>query len=388
MNIFQKKLQNLNVDFKKLDFNVNFLSILFRYLQFQYKYIEKLIKYNKYQGKTDHSIINHNPFISENTVKHIQKLKDSISYSANYNSNTIHIIVYNNDTKYANKLIKQLITIFFVIVELRGYKNIQINTSIWLTYLKKKINYNQDFIGKDEVNSAVSSFKHKIHNNKLDYNNDNIGEIFIWRKEEVKKVFIHELLHSLNFDFFHYPNDLKHDFLTKFPLDMELDLFRIGESYVETWACVLNCLLICVMKNYKFNKFTIMIKDEIKFSLLQIAKILNFYKFNCIDKCVGQFRNKDGKNKLSFKQETSVFSYYFIKSCLLFNLEKFIYFCVFHNNRLLIFNQENLNLFHKFILNSIESKSYNKHVSLLIKNLKEKDKKNYLFNNLRMSFYE
>jgi hypothetical protein len=67
------------------------------------------------------------------------------------------------------------------------------------------------------------------------------------------------------------------------------------------------------MKELKQN-----LKMELDHTLSQIAKILNYYHFKDIYDFVKSY---DGLNR--FKQETSVFSYFFVKGGLLFHLHHF-----------------------------------------------------------------
>jgi len=71
-------------------------------------------------------------------------------------------------------------------------------------------------------------------------------------------------------------------------------------------------------KNYKL--FADFLVYEITFSLFQTAKILLHYGFESAEDFIRPYN----KNKsVEFKQNTSVFSYFFVKTGLLFSISKF-----------------------------------------------------------------
>ena len=57
--------------------------------------------------------------------------------------------------------------------------------------------------------------------------------------------------------------------------------------------------------------------------MFQVSKILDFFGFKDINDFVKPYSENP---KMKFQQSTSVFSYFFIKTALLFNLEEFIQF--------------------------------------------------------------
>ena len=63
-----------------------------------------------------------------------------------------------------------------------------------------------------------------------------------------------------------------------------------------------------------------MLEYEAQYSLLQCAKILNFWVHHVED----FFQPYDNRNR--FKQNTNVFSYFFIKTCITINLSDLLNF--------------------------------------------------------------
>ena len=198
----------------------------------------------------------------------------------------------------------------------------------------KKIPKNYKLLGPKEINSASASFS---------YNGDK--KVCIWREEESRKLIIHELIHYHRLDFHSVYEDIGNDISKHFNINPVLPI-KIFEAYTEVWALIINCILcscdlkknsrksyrkkyrtIITRKKQKsdrfnnFNEFKLLLDYELKYSLFQLAKILNFYGFKNTKDFVRPYDNKD-----RFKQSTHVFSYFFVKSALLFHIDEFINF--------------------------------------------------------------
>ncbi|AYV76057.1 MAG: hypothetical protein Terrestrivirus4_105 [Terrestrivirus sp.] len=133
--------------------------------------------------------------------------------------------------------------------------------------------------------------------------------VMIWRKEEVHKVLFHELIHFFGFDF-HSHN---HGYAELRKYVMDTYNVRVvdspNESYTECIATIIHSLFVSF---YTHKSFSDVFRYELLFTLYQVSKILSFYKISTID-------------ELGYKiitQTTSVFSYFFIKGLLLFNIDK------------------------------------------------------------------
>lgn len=131
----------------------------------------------------------------------------------------------------------------------------------------------------------------------------------IWRREEVYKVLIHELIHFHRIDFhqYDYGYNALHNYI--------MDKYKIegkdcpNESYTEFFATIINAAFCSYYMNVSLNDI---LKREIKFTLFQVKKILLFYGIDSVEKL----------GVIPIKQNTSVFSYFVIKGSLLFNMDK------------------------------------------------------------------
>ena len=202
----------------------------------------------------------------------------------------------------------------------------------FLTPFKKVLPKNQyDILSPKHCNSAVTTSCTKN------------GEICIYREEEFIKVLIHESFHILGLDFSNLPTTKLNKMIKKiFPIDSEINLF---EAYSETWASLMNALFCSFSFMEKDNDVKdfllyadVCIQCEQIFSLFQCCKVLDFMGVD--------YTNLYTKNELSYhvrkylyKENTNVFSYYIMRSIIMFHLEKFLQWCRSHNTNIYNFHK-------------------------------------------------
>lgn len=264
-----------------------------RFNKFTYNNLLKIKTKLNYQIKTYPINFAYQPNITK--VKKFNNLIESkfipdtiyneiINYQKKYSIkiDNMEINLYGNiDFKRQIKFLIHLSAINKFLYENSNYhKNIKI--SIYFSEYKKFLGEN--IISSININSGLSYF-----------DNDDIRNIIIFRKEEWKKVFIHELIHCYNFDNFKFHeikfiegNDIKYEALT------------------ETIALILHSQLISHLSKINFNEI---INNEIYFSIAQSNKLLKYWEI---------------KNYLDFytkkiKVKSSPFSYIILKTQLLIN---------------------------------------------------------------------
>ena len=231
-------------------------------MKIKYKLVKKKLPLNR-EELTTH-------FISDELLSKIDW---------NYTSYIIEInnkpeIYINSNTKLPKKII---LTIIKVKKLLKNKYPLYIN--LFLTNERKQFT-NKKMIGPHQVNSgSTTTF--------IDGNEN--GKVFIWRKEELQKVLIHELLHAFRMDT--HCND------------------RVSEGHIEACATILTIILN--LKNEKgFNKeFK---KQKVHFEK-QMGKIYNFVV----------------KNKPEI--DTHVNEYYFDKAFVLEDPQKFMKYMMKNN---------------------------------------------------------
>ena len=386
----------------------NSLEIIYDLIKYNYCQIFQnvLFKINtsnsnsKINAKLDNII-----FLSDKDRRNIQKTMPLISeINASYNGNNIKLYVVSKEEGQLNKdVIRRIISKLFVLIDLfTNAENTTYHIYVWLSDLKKyKPNshqhklHNRRMISKKTFRSQHINSGATVHNLL-----EETVELFIWRKEEIEKVLLHEMIHTLKLDFMGYPEELKLDIIQKFNIPVSIEL-RLGEAYVETWAVLLNTIYVSFTKN-KMNikkqckidsgEFFKLFAMEIFFTLYQSSKILCHFGYGCIEGCkVPLIKSKnpnDAMQKL-FEQETSVFSYYLIKAGVLMNLGEFLKFCCKNNKSLLQFIESPVNyqeLHRVFIESAQKNILLNKMTSL--KNMLDENENKMLDNTMRMTLYE
>jgi hypothetical protein len=188
--------------------------------------------------------------------------------------------------------------------------------------------------------------------------------IILFREEEVFKVLLHELFHALGLDFSH--DSLATEKTAKFireHFQLTLQDIRLFETYCETWATVLNCLILAFLQyspqpldNKTQNKhqqesiqkeFFRLFSYEQTFVLFQCAKILYYHQLTTHSKSItkggskkksplqkrktikrggGKKGNKilPPKSPQEYKEDTQVFCYYILKSAVFQNIQTFL----------------------------------------------------------------
>ena len=329
-------------------------------------------------------------------------IKDYILYNilgymkASININGIDINIYYaffkksdfNQLKKIKKEIYEAIKIIKVCSLYSKLKSIKsLNIYLYLTDNEKKIPTNPVLVlGPNNCNSAVT------------YACAKNGRLMIYRREEWKKVLIHELFHSLYLDFSGISyNNLKNNIKKIF--DVQSD-FEISESYSEFWATILNScfvsynLLDGVGDIDTFLLFTdFCIQLERIFSLFQMVKLLHFMGLRYTN-LYKQDKLSSGFRKILYKEDTNVLCYYVIKTLLLFYNDDFLKWCTMNNNNIIRFDKtdQNLDNLYKFIQqkhNSVLFNSYVNKMELFFKKMRGPlIKNNELVNTSRMSICE
>lgn len=287
------------------------------------KYINKffikennLLKLNNIYYKTNkifnYEIENflHSKFIGKNKNKIIK----IVNKKKEIKLDDLHIkLFYNNRSEYeTHELIYNLTLLFNIIKKLFNISERKINLIIFYCDIKKEHYFNKSLIDCENMNSGFSY-----------YNN-----IILYRKEEILKVFIHELLHNFGLDNLHDNSNIK---LTKiFKINSD-NLFN--EAYIEFLALILHTMYFSCLfsENYSIMNyyFKIFINYEINFSLIQLVKFLNIYNMEFLD-----FFKKN-----NYVENTNTFSYIYLKFLLIFKYNYFLNNIITYNT--ISFYEEN-----------------------------------------------
>jgi hypothetical protein len=157
-------------------------------------------------------------------------------------------------------------------------------------------------------------------------------EITLFRKEEWFKVFIHESFHNLGLDFSHCVEPAaaaNARILAAFPINSDIKLY---ESYCEMWAEIVNVMIRAIIKHPRTGTENMIahierdLQYERVYSLFQMAKLMNHFGINYSDLYqVSAKRNQ-------YREKTAAFSYFVIKSLLMYNVDAFMEWCLANNS--------------------------------------------------------
>ena len=213
---------------------------------------------------------------------------------------------------------------------------------IWFSNEKKQMVQNEKHFTTKHANSAfTTSCKQET-------------SIYIYRKEEWFKVFLHETFHSLGLDFSNIMNDsYEQRIISLFPVKSTQGI-RIYESYCEFWGEIYNILFIAFFQSTTKHDFKLLTKElyvhELQFSAFQVVKILKHYDSSL------NYETFIKHETPVIIESTSVLSYYIIKFVLLFYCKDFESWCVTHNgSTFLQFQTKYLPSFYEFISSKYNS---------------------------------
>lgn len=314
------------------------------------KYIDNLQLNNYDNTQLNHISFNNAsttyfPKIIQNYIK--QHIHHKIIYTTKLNGKNININLYTT-SKYSNSKIHTIIfKILLIIYVLNLYtspacsKNI--NLDIYFTPFKRELpKKSDDILEPIHINGGFSTA-----------GCNNTSAITIYREEEWYKVLIHELFHNLNLDFAIMNIDKQREIL-KQQIGIN-SKYNIYETYCETWARILNVMIVCFLKkSNNYQDFLSHLKNsmvnEINFSIIQSNKIMK--------------RIIHSGNK--YRENTNVLCYYVFTASLLNNYKEFLNWCNNHNHNKIKFKQtkKNLNEFCHLILNNFNNPDFFKAMQL------------------------
>ena len=271
-------------------------------------YLPKKINYKiDYKNiSSTNNILEHidtNDFIHETISNYINNnLKYHYNYAIVDNKNNININLnyYSDDNKIPHSFFDNLIQRILLLFNCFNIKNKNSDIFIYDVPINKQLDSSDIFLPV-HINSGYS----------IPYT----GKIVIFRKEELYKVLIHELLHIFHFEINEPSNDCG---IYCSLYSITSDVILVNEAVVELYAVIFNTILF-TLKMYKkinINKITEILNIELHFNLYQIAKILNHSKFKSFD----DFLCKNCNNNFIKQKKTNIISYILIKTILLFNL--------------------------------------------------------------------
>ena len=327
-NLNKKTKDVLHILKSKIERNLNYLkkNKIMDVTKVEFTQNKKFVQDGKYFDKSITDDIN-----SKTTYKIVIKYStyNGIAIDFNFYVLSNNIVSEQKIYNYANLMTSWLMIAKDYEVK-ECVKNLKVD--IYLTKNKKELPTSKHHIlGAKEVNSA---YTYRCHHDD--------SSITLYREEDLMKVFFHETFHTFNFDFVH---SAKQEIQYLFSINSDVNLF---ESYCETWARIINSLYYSTILEEKENvnfikSINSVLAIESLYSLNQSIKILNHMNIS--------FRDMINNNEVvrsNFRENSNIFSYYFVTALLMINIDYFISFCC-SNPNYLHFEESNLSNYIKLI---------------------------------------
>jgi hypothetical protein len=241
----------------------------------------------------------------------------------------------------------------------RPLKNLEVK--LVLSPYKKQLEKNTTLLTEYNVNSGLT----------WKYYGTNSASVLVYRKEEIIKVLIHELLHAFDMDSKFIPPYQEQ--VLKDMLNIHNDKpFNVNESFTDAYACLLNiCIASTLGSKMGFWESIAREAAHVSYQGVRIARLLGFRTNNCRLDMVGV-------PKESYYERTHVMAYYVLKGQLFLNIEAFAAYLIKNHYRL----QDSV-AFIELLKESIEEKSLKDSKKLLLMLQKANEKQNKV-NKLRM----
>ena len=204
-----------------------------------------------------------------------------------------------------------------------------VNVNLYMTDAKKVLPTKaRDYIEEIHANTAFTTMcaQHTTIN--------------LFRQEEWFKVLIHESFHNLGMDFSKCGKmcePANAEILHAFRINSEV---RLYETYCEMWAEIMNVIIRNASKHMRMSTDNVVkhvehdLRLERAFSLFQTVKLLRHFGMRYSD-----FLNPGSNVRDKYKERTVVFSYFVLKSVLMFNYSRFVEWCIVNNSGSLAFQK-------------------------------------------------
>lgn len=250
------------------------------------------------------------------------------------------------------------IKLLYLILSFQHFCNKNVKQEVYYYPSSFKKVFSKNPLSPREVNSGVTFIEkaehHHIHN----------GKVVLFRKEEVYKVCIHELIHSFHMDYplIMHSHNMKSELCSNYPI-------LLNEAYTESLATMLNLYFSYLQKERFMNKYGIynipehhviniiklrgMFKNELNYELGLSKKVLNHngLKYNELYQLV-----KTDTCLKKFLQHTNVFSYYVLKPLILNNIDYYDNFMKNYTKDGFI-NHDGINVLEEYILEILKDEN-------------------------------
>jgi hypothetical protein len=282
--------------------------------------INAIIKHHLSNSKyTDPNVIT---YISNNINNCKMISYENIIYNKKF---VLNFIIYDKiNIKNLDNIVKNMLVFLQILIKISKNLNNEINNcskngvniTFFLTPFVKKLTLtkdtNKEILGANNVNSGFN------------YVCLSSGSIFIYRKQDFFKVFVHESVHGYGIDKALHFNFDKNENYNKF---LKLFAFAnknnsnigINEAITEFWTSLLYLCINSYQESTNLPEFIYnferLYKLELVHALYQISKVLHYN-----DLSYSSFINNSNFN-FNYRENSHIFSYFIVKTLLLINYE-------------------------------------------------------------------
>ena len=325
----------------------------------------------------------YSPEIARIEIESMQKFGCVYNFLLNGRNIQVTIIMPRTFSKNdCNEKIKRIFIWLYIATQYSVYEcSRNLNIFIYLTDLKKVLPSNHKHIQEENANTGFTTTCNTT------------SEIHIFRSEEWFKVLLHETFHNLGLDFSGIENkSINRCIYNIFPIKSEEKYF---ETYCEMWAETINVMFISFLSSKNKNienlikKTTDILKIEREFSMFQCVKVLHFFGITYTD-LYEKTPTATYARIHKYKESTPVFSYYILKSIMMFFIDEYIDWCATHNQNSINFNKNPNNLikYCEFIREHYKNSSYIDAIKSIEKIVLNKKHPKNIMETLRMTVYE
>ena len=315
----------------------------------------------------------------------------------------LNLKVYSGSSNFqpSNGLLDKIFFLYFI------QNKKEINLTLWLSKKKKELKHfrKQRYIGPKEINSGATSF------------GPDGRQVSIWREEELNKVLLHELFHSLDLEDRMNTADLENFVYQHFDVRRDLNKLTIFENYVELMADILNVFFLVedtfyysVKKSLKLRTskkvkmtpkkllrekkemFRDIIWIEKCWAMFQAAKVLHYFRYSRMEDFYFSQRINETQKTAKYMQKSNVFSYIILRSLCFFRLNKFLGLCREYNTSNLLEYNIPTEAMIKFWKDTLDKSKYVEQMNQLLALMREietkKNTKAVIFKSMRMTCVE
>jgi hypothetical protein len=198
-------------------------------------------------------------------------------------------------------LYDRIVTIIRWLLTITKNEDHELNLYVFMSDYKKHINISDPYIGYSEINSGMS------------FNDGINSHILIFRKEELYKVLIHEILHNVEWDIHDCDDKDSPNYISlKMNISPTCRQILLNEAYTELMANYLHSMFYAFKHGLRLKD---VLKEEKEFSRIQANKLMRSMNVTSI---------KYFKTPNNFVQYTSALSYYIIKYFLMDYIDKML----------------------------------------------------------------